>query len=37
MPLYLLQVAYTPEAWGTLIKKPRAMRTTKRAGYRPPK
>jgi uncharacterized protein with GYD domain len=22
MPLYLLQVAYTPEAWGTLIKKP---------------
>jgi uncharacterized protein with GYD domain len=22
MPLYLLQVAYTPEAWGALIKKP---------------
>jgi uncharacterized protein with GYD domain len=22
VPLYLLQVAYTPEAWGTLIKKP---------------
>ena len=22
MPLYLLQVAYTPEAWSALIKKP---------------
>jgi uncharacterized protein with GYD domain len=22
MPLYLLQVAYTPEAWGALVKKP---------------
>ncbi len=22
MPLYMLQVAYTPEAWGTLMKKP---------------
>ncbi len=22
MPLYLLQVAYTPEAWVTLIRKP---------------
>jgi len=22
MPLYMLQVAYTPEAWDTLIKKP---------------
>ena len=22
MPLYLLQVAYTPEAWDTMVKKP---------------
>lgn len=22
MPLYMLQVAYTPEAWATLVKKP---------------
>ncbi len=39
MALYLLQVAYTPEAWAPLMSTRegvRAMRAAKRSKYTPP-